>query len=84
MPPIRQERGHHASRLKPRKRDSLDSAHQQQHDDDDQDKSQAPSRSVTPAAAMRPTGQGAYEKQDKNDEKDGAQHIISPETIDCG
>jgi hypothetical protein len=50
---------------------SSDSSHQQQDDEDEENDAENAARAISPAAAVRPSGHCAEEKQDYNDEKDG-------------
>ena len=51
---------------------TLDPTHQRENDQDDEDKTKSTSRSVAPLTAVRPGGENADEKEDQDNEEDGA------------
>src|SRR5690606_16973494 len=59
-------------------KETLDVAHHEQDDHDDEHQPQTPGRAITPGATVRPGWQGTYQEQHKNNEKDGTEHYCSP------
>jgi len=53
-------------------RTALQTSHHQQDNDDQQDDADGTSRSVAPAASVRPRGQNTYQNQDQDNQKNGA------------